>query len=171
MSDRNRKALSVFGLGYVGCVSAACLAAMGHHPIGVDANPRLGARTSGAGHIVTRGKEPVLQLLYAATELITLEDSFGNHQHSLGWRSNLLESRTPAWWLSVVCRAESPIVIATLICPAGGVTTAGLSAVLNGANIAVSWNDDLPPLITTIHIDKSADVAKSGCPWPLESGE
>ncbi|MFD9892243.1 nucleotide sugar dehydrogenase [Amycolatopsis sp. NPDC059027] len=46
--------ISVFGLGYVGCVSAACLAGRGHQVVGVDVNPiKI--------DLVTRGKAPVVE--------------------------------------------------------------------------------------------------------------
>lgn len=46
--------MSVFGLGYVGCVSAACLAARGHEVLGVDANP---AKTA----FIAAGKSPIVE--------------------------------------------------------------------------------------------------------------
>jgi GDP-mannose 6-dehydrogenase len=46
--------VSVFGLGYVGCVSAACLAARGHEVVGVDVNP---AKVD----LIARGQAPVVE--------------------------------------------------------------------------------------------------------------
>ena len=46
--------ISVFGLGYVGCVSAACLAARGHEVVGVDVNPvKI--------DLISRGQAPVVE--------------------------------------------------------------------------------------------------------------
>ncbi|MPZ79808.1 MAG: nucleotide sugar dehydrogenase [Actinophytocola sp.] len=45
--------ISVFGLGYVGCVSAACLAARGNEVVGVDVNPtKIDLITSGHAPVV-----------------------------------------------------------------------------------------------------------------------
>src|SRR6478609_9741292 len=46
--------VSVFGLGYVGCVSAACLAARGHAVVGVDVNPEKTA-------FLREGRAPVVE--------------------------------------------------------------------------------------------------------------
>ena len=53
--------VSVFGLGYVGCVTAACLARDGHHVIGVDINDEKVAMLN-AGHapIVEPGLEELI---------------------------------------------------------------------------------------------------------------
>jgi GDP-mannose 6-dehydrogenase len=46
--------IAVFGLGYVGCVSAACFAREGHHIVGVDINPEKIAS-------IREGRNPIIE--------------------------------------------------------------------------------------------------------------
>ncbi|MCH1867673.1 nucleotide sugar dehydrogenase [Nocardioides sp. CFH 31398] len=52
--DLSRARLSVLGLGYVGCVSAACFAAGGHAVVGVDVDPSKTA-------LLARGVAPIVE--------------------------------------------------------------------------------------------------------------
>jgi GDP-mannose 6-dehydrogenase len=48
--------ISVFGLGYVGCITAACFAGEGHDVIGVDVNPdKVGDINAGKSPLVEKG--------------------------------------------------------------------------------------------------------------------
>jgi GDP-mannose 6-dehydrogenase len=54
--------VSVFGLGYVGSVSAACFAEDGHHVVGVDVNPdKVASLNDGRSPIVENGLDELIQ--------------------------------------------------------------------------------------------------------------
>ena len=62
--------VSVFGLGYVGCVTAACLARAGHRVIGVDINPdKVAMVNSGTSPLVEPGLGELLAEVTAAEQL------------------------------------------------------------------------------------------------------
>jgi GDP-mannose 6-dehydrogenase len=72
----NLPALSVFGLGYVGCVSAACLASRGHQVVGVDVDPKkLELLRCGKAPIVEQRIGEFTANVVAAGRLRVTEDS------------------------------------------------------------------------------------------------
>ena len=68
--------LSIFGLGYVGCVSAACFAKEGHTVIGVDVNDhKVAMINAGNSPIVEAGIGPLLDEVVKANRLSATTDS------------------------------------------------------------------------------------------------
>ena len=62
--------VSVFGLGYVGTVSAGCLASDGHHVVGVDINPsKVELVNAGRSPVMEPGLEPVIAEAVSAGHL------------------------------------------------------------------------------------------------------
>jgi GDP-mannose 6-dehydrogenase len=67
--------VSVFGLGYVGTVSAAALAASGHHVVGVDPNPvKVESINQGRSPVIERGLDELLAGVVAAGTLRAIGD-------------------------------------------------------------------------------------------------
>jgi GDP-mannose 6-dehydrogenase len=68
--------LSVFGLGYVGCVSAACFAKEGHNVIGVDVSPgKVEMINSGRSPIVEAGINDLINEVVASKRLRATTDA------------------------------------------------------------------------------------------------
>ena len=75
--------ISIFGMGYVGSVSAACFASMGHHVIGVDVNPsKVEMMASGRSPIIEAKMNELIAEAHAAGRLHATTDSMEAVQNS-----------------------------------------------------------------------------------------
>lgn len=67
--------ISIFGLGYVGCVGAACLAKLGHHVIGVDVNEnKVRLMQEGKPTIIEEGIAELCQEAHNAERMTATTD-------------------------------------------------------------------------------------------------
>jgi len=90
-------ALSVFGLGYVGCVSSACFAKEGHHVIGVDVSrPKVDMINGGRATIVESGIGELVAEMVAAGRL-TATTSSADSTNSGSSDFNLTEGPWKQW--------------------------------------------------------------------------
>jgi GDP-mannose 6-dehydrogenase len=68
--------ISIFGMGYVGVVSGACLAKLGHHVVGVDINAaKVSLINAGQSPIVEHGIQELVAEMVGAGRLIATTDS------------------------------------------------------------------------------------------------
>ena len=112
--------LSIFGMGYVGSVSAACFAARGHHVVGVDVDPDKLDR-------IRRGSSPIIE---ARMEDLTRE---GVASGRLTVTSDAQEA-VLASEVSIVC-------VGTPSAAGGGLDTRSLETVAEAIGEALSTKD------------------------------
>ncbi|WP_084436570.1 alginate lyase family protein [Aldersonia kunmingensis] len=78
-------------------------------------HPTLDVLECASGFHVTRGGVPVLGLSAAATAPLRFDAIRGDTETHLGWWSERLESREPAWLLGAHTTAAGPVAIVTVL--------------------------------------------------------
>ena len=112
--------VSVFGLGYVGSVSGACLAQLGHDVIGVDANASKVA-------MINQGVPPVIE--DGMSELLATVTQLGAF------------SATEAWQDAIDASDVALVCVGTPSCPNGRLSTDGVQRVSEQIGAALATRD------------------------------
>lgn len=119
-SESRLPAVSVFGLGYVGSISAACLASRGHRIVGVDIEPRkLDLLRNGMAPVVEAGLGELIRDAMASERLSVTDDA---------------ASAVRTTDVSLIC-------VATPSLAGGGLSTAYLEAVTAQIGAALAEKD------------------------------
>lgn len=121
-------------------------------------HPDLSAASTGNGHLVTHEGKPVLHMCYAATAPISLEQIRGDYESGLGWWSERLESRVPAWVVGARCSALLPLAILTVLSTDGAVMISAPDIVREGPLLIVGWHENGVRTEWTIDTDSAGSV-------------
>jgi hypothetical protein len=103
--------------------------------------PALGVVQAPDGHLVTRGKTAIAQIATVATSPLTVDEVRGDESSGLGFWSDRLESREPAWLVGATCSEGLPLWMATVIAPTSdGPRVSMLPLRLDGGRLVVEWD-------------------------------
>ena len=105
-------------------------------------HPHLDATPTRDGHVVSLDGSTVLQMCYAATAPIEVEQVRGDCDTDLGWWSDRLEARTPAWLVGSRCRARLPVAHLSVLCTVDATVIGEPEIVQDGRMLLVSWTEN-----------------------------
>lgn len=121
-------------------------------------HPDLESTPTDRGQLVTRDGSPVLALCYAATATVEFEQVRGDRQSHLGWWSERLENKTPAWLVGAHCQAATSVAVASLLHIGGSGENLSVEIARNGSKLTVRWSDQHAERVHTIDTDRSGAV-------------
>jgi hypothetical protein len=124
-------------------------------------HPELDSTPTPQGHVVTREGVPVMELCYAATTRLDAENRRGERDSHLGWWSDRLEARTPAWLVGARCRAVTPLAIVSLLRAGDPGVIADPEIVRIGSALLVRWSESGVDRALTIDTSADGSVTKS----------
>lgn len=128
-------------------------------------HPDLAAAPNGNGHLVTHEGDLVLEIRYAATAPMTLEQTWGDSESQTGWWSESLESRVPAWVAGVRCCAKLPLAILTVLSTSRSRTISAPTIAREGPLLIAGWHDNGARTEWTVDITSAGAVLNTAGDW------
>lgn len=137
----------------------------GRHDIAVGwpLHPDLESVPTSSGHLVSRDGAPVLSLCYGATAELDIEQVRADDVSHLGWWSERLEDRTPAWMVGVRCRAVTPVAVISLLHTDVSGESLVPGIVRSGSTLTARWVTRCAERVLTI------DTSRPGAVFDMHS--
>jgi Heparinase II/III-like protein/Heparinase II/III N-terminus len=131
-------------------------------------HPELDSMPTHGGHLVSRDGLPVLQLCYAATSPIEIEQVRADADSKLGWWSDRLEARVPAWLVAAHARTTLPLAILSVLRTVDAAVITEPEVVRDGDTLAASWSEYGARREVTIDIRGSGAVVSAPSLSPVK---
>ena len=93
------------------------------------------------GHLATRDGELALEICYAATIGLELEQVKADSEGHLGWWSDRLEARVPSWLIGARGRGAGPAAVLTLLRAGSPQAITDPEITMDGVSVTATWNE------------------------------